>query len=538
MSVSATGEIKQNKTVSAPAMEIQAEIRNKNSNSSEPCAKEFDLKINMSLPCPEVDFTGSLAIDRTVTVPKLEIVTSEKYPDTDQCGKVVQINMSLPCPDVDFAGSLALNKTVLTPKLEVTTTEKYPGTDQCGQVVDFNVSLPCNDTEFTGELTLDKSVLTPRLDITATDKYPDTDQCGQVIDFGVSLPCPEVDLAGHGQAIQARNITTPKLNITETPKYPLTDQCGENVSLGLSLPCPDFDVTGQLTVLGAGATPTLEVEQTNKYPATQQCGSVINFKFNIPKATAWCSGNGPPTVETCGDGDYYLDLGNGNVYIKSNGSWTGPVTNLKGQDGSNGSNGSNGSDGKDCVPQDCPRVSNVTCTANMLVVTYKISCETGEEPGVTGNCPQGTPVGSIIMWAKEPIPDGWLECNGGTFDATQYPALFDLYGNNKLPDLRSAFVRGRGQNAGALNAFSTSNYPYKTAAPANSFTLSTAAEHTHSNAPGAAINAGGGGTDLSGYDNTGTTGAGGAHTHTITGGGDTETVPEHRVLIYIVKGIG
>jgi hypothetical protein len=377
MSVSATGEVKQNKTVNTPNMEIQAEIRNKNSKSSEPCAKEFDLKINMSLPCPEVDFEGSLAVDKTVTAPKLEIVTSEKYPDTDQCGKVVQINMSLPCPDVDFEGSIAINKTILEPRLDVVTSEKYPDSDQCGKVVNFNVSLPCNDTEFTGELTFDKSVVTPRLEVTTTDKYPDTEQCGQNVDFGVSLPCPDIDLAGHGKATLARNVSTPKLNIATTDKYPSTDQCGENVSLGLSLPCPDFDVTGQLTVLAAGATPTLEVEQTNKYPLTQQCGSVINFKFNIPKATAWCSGNGPPSVGVCDNGDYYLDLDSGDVYIKSGGNWTGPVTNLKGQDGSNGSDGRDGSDGKETPMACCPQtyygsiVTGVYCQGNQLIVQYQ-----------------------------------------------------------------------------------------------------------------------------------------------------------------------
>lgn len=184
-------------------------------------------------------------------------------------------------------------------------------------------------------------------------------------------------------------------------------------------------------------------------------------------------------------------------------------------------------------PENCPRVSNVTCTANMLVVTYQLACEETTAPELQGNCPVGAPVGSILMWTQEPIPTGWLECNGSTFNAVDYPELFDLYGNNILPDLRSAFIRGRGPAAGTLNAFGTI-YPYKTGAPVTPFTVSTAPDHTHPTAPGSAINTGGGGTTLSGYTNSGTTGAGGSHTHTITGG-DTETVPAHKVLIYIVK---
>ena len=188
-------------------------------------------------------------------------------------------------------------------------------------------------------------------------------------------------------------------------------------------------------------------------------------------------------------------------------------------------------------PENCPRVSNVTCTANMLVVTYQLVCEEVPEPELQGNCPVGAPVGSILMWTQEPIPTGWLECNGGTFDPLVYPELFDLYGNNNLPDLRSAFIRGRGASAGALNPFGASNYPFKTARPsgASPFTTNTVADHTHSNGTGSAINEGGGGSTLSGYQQ-GTTGAAGTHSHTITSGGDNETVPEHRVLIYIVKG--
>ena len=188
-------------------------------------------------------------------------------------------------------------------------------------------------------------------------------------------------------------------------------------------------------------------------------------------------------------------------------------------------------------PENCPRVSNVTCTANMLVVTYQLVCEEVPEPELQGNCPVGAPVGSILIWTQEPIPTGWLECNGGTFDPLDYPELFDLYGNNNLPDLRSAFIRGRGATADPLNPFGASNYPFKTARPSgiSPFTTNTVADHTHSNGTGSAINTGGGGSTLSGYQQ-GTTGAAGTHSHTITTGGDNETVPEHRVLIYIVKG--
>lgn len=45
------------------------------------------------------------------------------------------------------------------------------------------------------------------------------------------------------------------------------------------------------------------------------------------------------------------------------------------------------------------------------------------------------PVGTIVMWTKSYIPNGWAECNG----------------NNYTPDLRGRFVLGSGQGSGLTN---------------------------------------------------------------------------------------
>lgn len=52
---------------------------------------------------------------------------------------------------------------------------------------------------------------------------------------------------------------------------------------------------------------------------------------------------------------------------------------------------------------------------------------------------ESTPVGSIVMWGKGDIPDGWLELNGQS--TSGYPEIANIYGGY-LPDFRGLFVRG------------------------------------------------------------------------------------------------
>jgi microcystin-dependent protein len=184
-------------------------------------------------------------------------------------------------------------------------------------------------------------------------------------------------------------------------------------------------------------------------------------------------------------------------------------------------------------PEICPRVSGVTCTAGFMIVSYQLQCEAVTEP--IGQPPAGGPVGTIAMWSVAATPDGWLECNGQTFDATAYPELFVALGGNtwNVPDLRDKFVRGLGAT-GKGNLRDAK--PYKTGLPVNPFTAAAAGSHSHTNAPGTPIMVAPGtsGMTVTGYTNTGTTSTAQAHTHTVTGG-DSETVPEHVILKYIIK---
>jgi hypothetical protein len=51
-------------------------------------------------------------------------------------------------------------------------------------------------------------------------------------------------------------------------------------------------------------------------------------------------------------------------------------------------------------------------------------------------------VGAVIMYYGTAAPDGYLPCNGASFNATDYPQLYALLGKTTTPDMRGLFVRG------------------------------------------------------------------------------------------------
>jgi len=177
--------------------------------------------------------------------------------------------------------------------------------------------------------------------------------------------------------------------------------------------------------------------------------------------------------------------------------------------------------------ENCPRVSFVGCTAGILSVGYQLNCESVPDP-IAGP-PAGGPVGTIAMWGLATLPNGWLECNGQQFDPLNYPELFDLLGSRYVPDLSNQFVRGKGDKTGGL----LSKKGWTTSAPKNPFTVSYTGDHAHSGgvAPGGIVSVGN--PDPAGVT-AANTGLAGLHTHTITGG-DSETAPDHVVLIYMIK---
>ena len=62
------------------------------------------------------------------------------------------------------------------------------------------------------------------------------------------------------------------------------------------------------------------------------------------------------------------------------------------------------------------------------------------------------PIGAILPFSSDTIPNGWLLCDGSSFSVTSYPELFDVIGttygydddrNPKLPDLRGRVAVGK-----------------------------------------------------------------------------------------------
>ncbi|CDH31773.1 tail fiber protein [Xenorhabdus bovienii] len=52
------------------------------------------------------------------------------------------------------------------------------------------------------------------------------------------------------------------------------------------------------------------------------------------------------------------------------------------------------------------------------------------------------PVGVPVPWPTENPPEGWLICNGDSFDTAKYLKLALAYPSGVLPDLRGEFIRG------------------------------------------------------------------------------------------------
>jgi phage-related tail fiber protein len=52
------------------------------------------------------------------------------------------------------------------------------------------------------------------------------------------------------------------------------------------------------------------------------------------------------------------------------------------------------------------------------------------------------PAGVPVPWPTENPPEGWLLCNGDSFDKEKYPKLAFAYPSGILPDLRGEFIRG------------------------------------------------------------------------------------------------
>jgi hypothetical protein len=115
---------------------------------------------------------------------------------------------------------------------------------------------------------------------------------------------------------------------------------------------------------------------------------------------------------------------------------------------------------------------NVNCTFEFILKAY-VSRQVREQCGMmieeakqqfvcspVRKCIDTPPVGTVIMFAGDKVPDGYLPCDGKEYAISKYVYLFEsigtIYGEGsdtnffKVPDYRGMFLRGTGVNAAPL----------------------------------------------------------------------------------------
>ena len=176
------------------------------------------------------------------------------------------------------------------------------------------------------------------------------------------------------------------------------------------------------------------------------------------------------------------------------------------------------------------------------------------------------PPGTVVPYAGSTVPSGWLLCDGRAVNRTQFAALFaaisvahgvgDSVTTFNLPDYRGRFLRGTVMGAGRdpdrtsrISASSGGNagdnvgsvQNAATARPTTTaFVTNSAGDHNHM-APTTSAT-GGGSVEVptatsNGFDYIPSipTSNAGAHTHSISSGGDSETRPINANVNYIIK---
>lgn len=81
-------------------------------------------------------------------------------------------------------------------------------------------------------------------------------------------------------------------------------------------------------------------------------------------------------------------------------------------------------------------------------MVFQIIKENGQKKIVplTADVGAGNPVGSYLYLEKKSNPQGYLYCDGSTFDETAYPLLYAYLGSNVLPDWREFSAVGAEEN--------------------------------------------------------------------------------------------
>ena len=119
--------------------------------------------------------------------------------------------------------------------------------------------------------------------------------------------------------------------------------------------------------------------------------------------------------------------------------------------------------------------------------------------GSLGNAPNPIDAGTIVSWAKDSTPTGWLQCDGSAVSRSTYATLFTAIGTTygtgdgsstfNLPDLRGRVVAGKDNMGGSAasritSAVTVDGATLGTTGGSQSHTLTEAQLPSHFHRPG------------------------------------------------------
>lgn len=74
-------------------------------------------------------------------------------------------------------------------------------------------------------------------------------------------------------------------------------------------------------------------------------------------------------------------------------------------------------------------------TISAVDTTYNAGSGISIDSGNTISVVDMMPIGSIIMWATNTAPSGWLICSGQSISGDEYTELRNVLGTNVVPDM-------------------------------------------------------------------------------------------------------
>jgi len=95
------------------------------------------------------------------------------------------------------------------------------------------------------------------------------------------------------------------------------------------------------------------------------------------------------------------------------------------------------------------KIVEVKAYADSLLTAHLAAADPHTQYLKTADIDKYIPVGFPLPWPQTTPPEGWLKCNGATFDKVKYPKLAVAYPSGTLPDLRGEFLRGWDDGRGA-----------------------------------------------------------------------------------------